>query len=80
MNLSGGVDAVRSATGVSEGAVLSGAVVADLVGADELVADADLDGVTDDRDLDLPAPVLGADVVVGAGETHAAGGVDLAGD
>ena len=51
----------------------------DAVGADELVADADLDGVADDGDLDLAAPVLGADPVAGAGEAHVARRVDLAG-
>src|SRR5215217_2200371 len=70
---------VRSPAGVGQGAVLWGAVVLHAVGADELVADADLDGVTDDGDLHLAAPVLGADPVVGAGEAHVAGGVDLAG-
>ena len=46
-----------SAAGVGEGAVFAGAVVADLVAADELLADGDLDGVTDDGDLHLAAPI-----------------------
>src|SRR5262249_14756778 len=49
-------------------------------GADELVADGDLDRVADDGDLYLAAPVLVADAVAGGGEAHVAGGVDLAGD
>jgi hypothetical protein len=35
--------------------VFAGAVVFDFVGADELFADADLDGVADESDLDLAA-------------------------
>ena len=56
-NPSGGVDAVGSAAGVGEGAVFAGAVVLDPVAADQLLADGDLDGVTDDGDLDLAAPI-----------------------
>ena len=52
--------------------MFSGAVVADGMGPDELLADGDLDGVADDGDLDLPAPVLVADPVVGAGEADVA--------
>ena len=48
--------------------MLAGAVVADRVAADELLADGDLDGVADDGDLDLAAAELVADPVAGAGE------------
>lgn len=41
------VGAAWSAAGVGEGSVFAGAVVLDLVRADELVADADLDGVAE---------------------------------
>lgn len=41
--------------------MLAGAVAAGLVGADELGADGDLDGVAHDGDLDLTAPVGVAD-------------------
>jgi hypothetical protein len=75
-----GHDPAGSAAGVGEGAVLAGAVVADRVHPDELFPDADLDGVGDDGDLDLAAPVGATDPVVGAGEGHVAGRVDLAGD
>ena len=68
-----------STAGVGEGAVLAGAVVFDAVGADELVADADLDGLADDRDLNLAAPMFGAYPIVGAGEAHIARRVDFAG-
>ena len=44
-----------------------------------MIAEADLDGVADDGDLDLAAPILGADPVVGAGEAHVARRVDLVG-
>lgn len=59
--------------------MLAGAVVLDRMGPDELFADGDLDGVTDDRDLHLAAPVLAADAVAGGGEAHVARRVDLAG-
>ena len=45
--------------------MFAGAVVADLVAADELLADRDLDGVTDDGDLDLAAAELRPDPVAG---------------
>lgn len=60
--------------------MLTGAVVADLVGADELGPDGDLDGVADDGDLDLSAAVLGADAIAGGCEADAPRRVDLAGD
>src|SRR3546814_2293365 len=47
----GGVDPAGAAAGVGEGAVLTGPVLADGVGADEFLADADLDGAGDDGDL-----------------------------
>lgn len=42
--------------------------MANSVGADELVSNADLHGVAHHRHLDLPAAVLGAGPVAGAGE------------
>ena len=45
---SGGVDPARAAAGVGQCAVFAGAVVADLVAADQLFTDRDLDVVTDD--------------------------------
>ena len=50
MNPSGGVGAAGAAAGVGEGAVFAGAVVFDGMAADELLADRDLDGVTDNGD------------------------------
>ena len=44
---SGGVDPARAAAGVGQCAVFAGAVVADLVAADQLFTDRDLDVVTD---------------------------------
>jgi hypothetical protein len=70
---------MRAASGVGQGAVFSGAVVAALVGTDELVTDRDLHGVADDGDLDLSTTICGSDPIVGPGETHVAGAVDLAG-
>jgi hypothetical protein len=78
--LDGGVDAPWAAAGVGQGAVLSGAVMPDGVGADELFADGDLHDLADDGDLDLAAPVLVAYPVVGAGEADVARRVDFAGD
>ena len=75
-----GVDAVGSAGGVGEGAVLAGGVVTDGVGADHGAFEGDLDVVVDDGDLDLLASVCAADAVAGGGEADRAGGVDLAGD
>ena len=71
---------MRATAGVGEGAVLTGAVVLGAVATDELLADRDLDGVTDDGDLHLTAPIGVADAVVGAGEAHVAGRVDLTRD
>ena len=51
----GRVGSVWSAAGVGEGAVFAGAVVSCFVGFDEFFADADLNGVGDDGDLDLAA-------------------------
>jgi hypothetical protein len=64
------MNSVRSTAGVGEGAVLSRPVVLHGVRADEFVADRDLDGVTDDGDLDLSTSELGADAVAGGGEAH----------
>ena len=67
------------AAGVGECAVFAGAVVLGLVATDQLLADGDFDGVTNDGDLDLATAVGGADSIVRAGEGHVARRVDLAG-
>lgn len=59
--------------------MFAGAVVADFVGADELVADRDLDAIADDGDPHLATSVLDADSLAGAGEADVAARVDLAG-
>lgn len=59
---------MRSATGVGESAVFAGAVVAGFVAADELLTDRDLDRVTNDSDLDLPASIGAADPVARTGK------------
>ena len=48
--------------------MFAGAVVFDLVASDELLADGDLELVTDDGDLDLTTPELVACPIAGAGE------------
>ena len=58
--------------------MLASAVVADLVAADELFTDRDLDGVVYDCGLDLAALVLRARVVVLAGEAHVPVRINLA--
>ena len=68
-----------SAAGVGEGAVLSGAVVADRMHADDLATGGDLDDVADDRDLHLAAAMFAPDFVVGPGEADRPARVDLAG-
>lgn len=52
------VAAAGPTAGVGQSAVLAGAIVAHRVGADQLAADADLDGVADDGHLDLAAAEL----------------------
>ena len=74
----GGVDPVRAAARIGEGAVLTGAVMLDLVSADELVADRDLDRVTDHGHLHLATLVRPPDAIVRPRERHPTGGVDLA--
>ena len=75
-----GVDAVGSAGGVGEGAVLAGGVVTDRMGADHGAFERDLDLVVDDGDLDLLASIRAADAIAGGGEADRPSRVDLAGD
>ncbi len=58
--------------------VLAGAVVLDLVAADELFTDGDLDVITHDTNLDLATPIGVTGPIVRPGEAHVAGGINLA--
>src|SRR5918992_5830954 len=74
----GSVDATRSASGIGQRAVLAGAVVTDRVGADELGADRDLHGLTDDGDLHLAATEIRSGPVASAGKADVPAAIDLA--
>jgi len=77
---SGGVDAVGSPSRVGESSVLTGGVVTDGVGADQLAFERDLDVVVDDGDLDLLAAIGTANWVGRCSEAGRPGRVDLASD
>src|SRR5581483_1724980 len=66
--------------GLGHGPELLGLVVAGLVGPDQSALDRDLNGIADNPDAGLLAPVLVAGPVADAGEADGPGGVDAAHD
>ena len=68
----GGVDPAGPPAGVGEGTVFTGSVMACRVGAYEMFPDTDLDGVSDDRYLNLASFVLRSGVIVLPGEANVA--------